>query len=777
VAFMYAGADFPAMMDVVEKGFGEKGFEGRTNMGAFTVSKKPFRVKTDEGVNIGFKPEFSNTLMLEVRGNRLVSDKEIAAIQESLQLPTVSLEQFVASDFKGPVVLGGTGMIGSHWIETLARGGQRVAVPLRSQGPETHIANLRRAYDALKRDGLEGRLVLVDMGDRMDPRKMDQSGASYKVLSQLLSKASTIFQLAAQTSTRPEAVTKGSIEKESPEEFIIRTYVVNVFYTKLIARIAGELGIPMAYSSSQAIFALNPLFKEPMREPITEETPIPFDATTQGFMTELNKGFDDYVAKYARGDGSVTVTPEQFTRDLLEKTKIARLDNPSIRENLFQIVGEGMKAYRDAKAEEYDKLKQPLVDKALEDMAAKYPLILAFGNYAISKLLPEKDVLGLKQGNGIVFRFVNVFGKGMHPNNVLKNNLDDLMRLIQKKVSLTALHTTNVLREFMSALDLAGPSGALSLVLSKFLGRWFVKNTIIHVGTGQVISMEEALLQTAEAIGLDLRPVKDLIPMHYDKPHTQQPVVSYEKLKGLSPDAQPKMNVAQGLRKDYPELSQDEAIRGAVARARQELIAKRSELRKSAAAKAIPAAESIQGMKLPEMVPLAPGAARAETRMTAKIVDMMKDLGLESYGDKTRLVVPFNIDLIKQLRAENKTATIVVVTDNAATQAQARVDLRDFARMEVVMSADFTAVAQAQAQAFDLKLRAGDVSKSVVQIRGTGAAMLTADEIKAYALVGQMGGILAFLGFPQKVSFATEHTVADVLRSEFRAAEAIGKSA
>ena len=72
--------------------------------------------------------------------------------------------------------------------------------------------------------------------------------------------------------------------------------------------------------------------------------------TTQKFMNELNQGFDDYVTRYVKGDRSVTETPEQFTRGLLEKTMVTRLDNPNLQENLFQIVGEGMQPYRDSAA-------------------------------------------------------------------------------------------------------------------------------------------------------------------------------------------------------------------------------------------------------------------------------------------------------------------------------------------------------------------------------------------------------------------------------------------
>ncbi|HPS37277.1 MAG TPA: NAD-dependent epimerase/dehydratase family protein [Candidatus Omnitrophota bacterium] len=493
------------------------------------------------------------------------------------ELPTVTLEQFTKSDFEGPVVIGGTGMIGSHFIETLVNQGQRVAVPLRSQGEETHIANLRRVYKQLEEKGIANRLVLVNMGAFMDPRQMDASGAGYQALEQLLGKATAIYHLAAQTSTRPEAIEKGSTVKESPEEFIIRTYVVNVFYTKLIARIAQKLGKPMVYSSSQAIFALEPLFKEPMNQPVTEETPIPFDPTTRDFMDRLNQGFDSYVSSFV--DGKASMTPEQFTKDLLEKTTVARLNNPSIRENLFQITGDGMQAYRAAKAVEFDKAAQPQLDQALRDLEAKYPLILVFGNYAISKLLPEKDVLGLQQGNGLVFRFVNLFGKGMHPNNVLQNYLEDLMKLIQGKISIMGLHTTSALREFMAAMELAGPLGPLGMALAKLIRRQFSKNQIIHVGPGRVDSMEDALVATGDMIEFDLRPLKDRIPRHLDQPYTKPPVMDYGRLKKELPGAQPKMTVAAGMKAEFPEISGDEKILAAVAKVQKTLATGRAELR------------------------------------------------------------------------------------------------------------------------------------------------------------------------------------------------------
>ena len=754
------------------------------------------------------------------------------------ELPTISLQQFMASNFQGPVIIGGTGMIGSHWIDTLARQGQRVAVALRSQGTETHIANLQRVYNTLKNEGLADRVVLVNMGDSMDPRQMDQSDVSYKALKQLMSKASVVYQLAAQTSTRPEAVTKGSTVKESPDEFIVRTYVVNVFYTKLIARISKELGIPMAYSSSQAIFALNPLFKEPMKEPVTEETPIPFDATTKAFMTELNKGFDAYVAQYVNGTASVK--PEEFTRNLLTATKVARLDDPTIQENLFQIVGSGMQAYRDAKAKEYNKQAQPLLDKALADMAAKYPLVLAFGNYAISKLLPEKDVLGLDQGKGIVFRFVNVFGKGMHPNNVLQNNLDDLQKLIQGKISLSALHATNVLREFMSAFELAGPAGALSQVMARLISRSFAKNQIIHVGTGQVISMEEALLQTAEAVGADLRSVQDKIPRHIDQPSTKQPVMSYEKLKEALPQAQPKMTVSQGMKAEFPEISKGAEVPAIVPAVQKPVALPHSEFRTPVvnekqtaidealkvaievpvvrtevteapaveAAKEVPAlppaekevlpttpsaeveapaltqaAEEVQGLNLVQMFgnEKARGVEEAMQNAIMAKFEIVKVDGFNgrivarAYNDSRQL----DLTIIKQIMASKSTRAEVFIpvdTEGQRSEVQEALAAAGLVDQIHVVHGTLNRVVSDQMAALGIRNVKSESTQSVIQVRPN-ASLKPAELLRAYALVSSLDGIVSIVGFSKKIDWAKELNAASVITAAIEAVQAIGKSA
>ncbi|MDD5226355.1 MAG: hypothetical protein PHV97_04115, partial [Candidatus Omnitrophica bacterium] len=207
----------------------------------------------------------------------------------------------------------------------------------------------------------------------------------------------------------------------------------------------------------------------------------------------------------------------------------------------------------------------------------------------------------------------------------------------------------------------------------------------------------------------------------------------------------------------------------------------RSELRDGEIAKAIAAAQSVETMRnevrLQEVAN--PVAVRAESRMTAKIVAMMKDLGLQSYGDQTRLVVSYErlgLAGMMELRHQNPKATIVVMA-SAENTANAEADIMGYQGFELAPN-DLALVAREQLKAFDLKLQPGEVSKSVVQIlKKSEEARATKDEIRAYALVGQMGGVLAFLGFDQKVGFATERSIADILNSEIRAAESIAQSA
>lgn len=452
------------------------------------------------------------------------------------ELPTVSLEQFLASNFKGPVIIGGTGMIGAHLIEKLAREGRQVAVPIRAGISAEHAKNLLGIVAALGKDGLAKRVTFVDVGDSLDPMMMDPSGASYKLLKRLLGKATVVYHLAAQTHVRPNKA-----RGETYESFAVRTYVLNVFYTKLIARVAKALGLPMVYSSSQEVFSLNQLFQKPMPTPVTEKTPIPFHPVTQAFMSEVQKAFDAYVAQYVAG--AAQMSPLQFTKDLLNKPLVQRLDEGDKWESLIEAVNLLDEQYYPAKAEEGNKpaTQQPKVTQALKTIGERFPLDLLFGNYAISKLLAEVDVLGLAQA--WAFRFVNVYGEGMHPN-VISFYLDHLKQnreRVERGETPRGIHFTDHARDFMAATELAG---VLSGVLGVLEGEEKRHSEIVHVGTGHVYTMLEVLKNVAAFVGVDLPELED----HGDQPLKMMALSDYDMLQKQLPGTQPKMTLEEGLR-------------------------------------------------------------------------------------------------------------------------------------------------------------------------------------------------------------------------------------
>jgi nucleoside-diphosphate-sugar epimerase len=475
-----------------------------------------------------------------------ISQVEVRSEVRTQELPTVSLDQFLVSDFKGPVIIGGTGMIGSHLLEKLAREGKQVAVPVRAGISGDHVGNLLTVYGALAKDGLEKQVTFVALGDSLDPLKMDPSGVSYDVLKQMLSKATVVYHLAGQTIARPRKA-----QGESYQAFAVQTYVTNVFYTKLIAQAARELGKPMVYSSSQEVLSLNRLFPEPMAEPVTEKDVIPFHPVTKAFISELQKAFDGYVAQYV--SRTAKVSPLEFTRDLLNQPLVERLDEPGKFASLIEAVNSLDERYYPAKEQEskVPAEQQPRVTKALQEIGAKYPLDLLFGNYGISKVLAERDVLGL--GTAIVFRFVNVYGKGMHPN-VLSFYLDRLQsnqEKIARGETPVAIHFTDHMRDFMAAAEVAG---VLSGALGVLEGQEKRRPEVLHVGTGHIYGMLEVLQNIAAFMGIRPEAYQGIVEQHGDQPLKVMARADYEALNKALPGMQPKRTISEGLRAEAKKL-------------------------------------------------------------------------------------------------------------------------------------------------------------------------------------------------------------------------------
>jgi len=195
---------------------------------------------------------------------------------------------------------------------------------------------------------------------------------------------------------------------------------------------------------------------------------------------------------------------------------------------------------------------------------------------------------------------------------------------------------------------------------------------------------------------------------------------------------------------------------------------------------------SVQTMRNEVMIRtevLSATAARAEARMTAKIVEMMQDLDLQSYGDQTRFVVPYDQALIQSLIKDHPKAKVVIMAKSADEKALAEERTAGFAEstgvvFEYVISQDVQAIAKQQAKDLGLEVFANRPNRSVLQVRKIADAKITAAEInRAYALVGRMFGIVAIVGFEKSVDFATDHTIAEILQSEVRAAESIAQSA
>ena len=86
-------------------------------------------------------------------------------------------------------------------------------------------------------------------------------------------------------------------------------------------------------------------------------------------------------------------------------------------------------------------------------------------------------------------------------------------------------------------------------------------------------------------------------------------------------------------------------------------------------------------------------------------------------------------------------------------------------------------VVLARTEASRLGIDVNGLSRSVIQLRKTKGAKISKDDLKAIALLSQMNEVIVILNSEDDVGFAMPFDVADVLRSEFLAAESIARSA
>ncbi|HOW60078.1 MAG TPA: hypothetical protein PLO78_10210 [Candidatus Omnitrophota bacterium] len=179
-------------------------------------------------------------------------------------------------------------------------------------------------------------------------------------------------------------------------------------------------------------------------------------------------------------------------------------------------------------------------------------------------------------------------------------------------------------------------------------------------------------------------------------------------------------------------------------------------------------------------------AVGVETKLVQAIVDALKThFGLVSKGEITRILAPFDRDVLRAIVSSNPNAIITVpvqITDDAGKNAQimknARSEVRQLGgriHLIFVTRIDVESLAKAQARAMRLELTGGK-SKSVIQVRKIKAA-LTKEDRQAYALVARIGGIVVVVGFEKDVSFATELTVSDIITVAYEAAKTFAKSA
>lgn len=466
------------------------------------------------------------TVFMETLGTQVAGKlaEVIAAIEAapSGRSELRTLDEFLASDFHGPIILGGTGALASHVLENEVKSGQKTAAVFRA-ADSPRFTNLRRTESELAAAGALDRMVLVDAGDVFDPMKWSKDPQAVEKLKKLLSKATVIYHLAAQTNTRPG-------QGQSYSDFAVETFGANVFMTKVLARLAAGLNIPMIYTSSGFVFTLNPLFENPLQGPVTEDTPIPFSPAAQNFMDKAGTEFDAYTARYL--EGKADLSPADFTRQLIGAAQIPLRSGASA--SLPEIL-EAMEKFQAAK-----KADPAGAKAAYETFRSVYPADLAFGWYPVSKILPEKDVLALPQGKGQVLRLVNLYGPGLRSNTVVNLHLNTLAK------GQPAGYASNVVRDFVAVEDAAE---ILKRAGEKAAAGEFKTNEIIHVASDEgPYTMERAFRASAKALGIDLAHYPQPVIPFEDDPSLVMPPLNTGKLERLI-GYKPQIKLEDGVRR------------------------------------------------------------------------------------------------------------------------------------------------------------------------------------------------------------------------------------
>jgi hypothetical protein len=191
----------------------------------------------------------------------------------------------------------------------------------------------------------------------------------------------------------------------------------------------------------------------------------------------------------------------------------------------------------------------------------------------------------------------------------------------------------------------------------------------------------------------------------------------------------------------------------------------RTDLREAEMAKAVAAAGSLDGIRLSQQVLPNQDAMRAEMRMTEKIAAMMKELGVEPVDgqqDITRLVVAYEGDdtrfreAVETAQGLNPKALITIAVQNADAETAAKAGLSGVQGSIAFRVGSVEDIAKGEAEALfnNRSLTPQEMRRSVLQIIKTRA--LTSEDIREFALLSQMGGIVGIFNTSKPVSFALQ---------------------
>jgi len=201
---------------------------------------------------------------------------DIKKLQLQGKLPTIggvkTVDEFL-KETKGeniPLVLGGSGFIGSHMADKFLAKGEKVAILVRGFDKERLVNNQEQFNNP--------NFYCVGIDDMFK----DAEG-----LGKMIEHSSVVYDFAADAGA-----------KEIDYRKVVNLFAVNGLLTGLISELAMKYNKKVVYASTGHFL----LFVDDQDASVNEQTPLPIKGEVRDWIKQARKDFSEYLTRYIRGE-------------------------------------------------------------------------------------------------------------------------------------------------------------------------------------------------------------------------------------------------------------------------------------------------------------------------------------------------------------------------------------------------------------------------------------------------------------------------------------------